>query len=300
MSRTLLTGLIVLSCLSAAAQKGEPIRVKVDAVNVLVTVTDRKGRFVTDLTQDRFKVYENGKLQEITNFSHQTDLPLRIGLLMDTSASVRTKLAFEKQGATQFLRSVMRPGDRALLAAFDSGVSLISDFTSRSSEVARQIQGLRAGGGTALLDAVYLVTRDKMNSPAVRQTIVVLSDGADLDSKRTLEETLRIVQSQGVTVYAIGTNRFGASGDKKGEKALIALSEETGGRAFFPYSEQQFTDSFEQVNQELRSQYSLTYVPQNPITVGEFRKLKVRLAKGKDLQLRYRSGYFVRATPATE
>lgn len=294
MARKLLAAwLLAVSTSVSAAQDDPSIRVKVDAVNVLVTVTDQKGRFVTDISRERFQVYEDGKLQQLTNFSHQTDLPLHIGLLMDTSASVRTKLDFEKRAATQFIRSVIRSRDQMLLVEFDSGVNLIRDFTRRASTVARQIQGLRAGGGTALLDAIYTVTRDKMTSPAVRQTIVVLSDGADVDSKRTAEETLRLMQTSGVTLYAIGTNRFGAGGDRRGEKVLKKLAEETGGRAFFPFSEQQFTAAFETIDEELRSQYSLTYVPATPLREGEFRKLKVKIVKGKNLELRYRQGYYV-------
>ncbi len=289
--------LMALSCTASLAfGQGDPIRVEVEAVNVLVTVTDKNGRFVTDLTRDRFKVFEDGQQQEVTNFSHQSDLPLHIGLLIDTSASVRPKLDFEKRAATQFVRSVMTPRDQTLLAEFDSAVNLISDFTSRPSAIARQIQALRAGGGTALLDALYKVTRDKMTAPGARKTIIVLSDGADLDSKRTLGETLRILQTSGVTVYAIGTNRFGASGDKKGEKALIQVAEETGGRAFFPYSEQLFSEAFDQINRELRSQYSLTYVPSGRAAAGEFRKLRVKVEKGGNLQLRYRRGYYAKTS----
>ncbi len=137
-----------------------PIRVEVEAVNILVSVTDRKDRFVTNLGENRFHIYENGVRQRITNFKHETDLPLRIALLIDTSSSVRLKLEFEKEAATQFLRMVMRPPDRALLVEFDTGVSLRHDFTSRTAAISKEIRALEAGGGSALLVALYTVSRE--------------------------------------------------------------------------------------------------------------------------------------------
>jgi VWFA-related protein len=273
----------------------DPIRIEVEAVNVLVSVTDSKGRHVTDLTQDRFRVFENGAPQELTNFSIETDLPLQIGLLIDTSASVRTKLGFEKAAATNFVRSVMRPQDQTLLVEFDSGVTLINDFTTKPAEIADKLQKLRAGGGTALLDAVYAVSRDKMGSANVRKTIILVSDGADLNSKRSVREAVEMAQSSGVTVYGIGTNRFGASGNKKGEAMLNELAKKTGGRAFFPYSSERMEDAFQLIDDELRSRYSLTYIPENKDRDGKFRKLKVKLEKGKKYKLRYREGYFAPA-----
>lgn len=274
------------------AQQQEPIRVEVEAVNVLVAVTDKQGRFVTDLQRDRFQIFENGKRQKITNFSHETNLPLRIGLLIDTSASVRTKLDFEVRAATNFIFSVMKSRDRTLLVEFDRAVSLISDFTHSASRIAEQLKKLRAGGGTALLDAVYAVSRDKMTESGARKTIVIVSDGVDLDSRRNLREAVEMAQKSGVIIYAIGTNKFGADGDSEGEKTLRELTEKTGGRAFFPYSPEQLERAFEMIDEELRSQYSITYVPTNKKRDGKFRKLKVKLEKDKGMKLRYREGYF--------
>ena len=268
------------------------IRVEVEAVNVLVTVTNKQGQLVADLAKDRFEIREDGVVQEITNFSHQTDLPLRIALLIDTSSSVRVKLDFEKQAATKFIYSVMRLADRALLVEFDSGVSLVHDFTRRPGDIAKAIRNLRAGGGTALMDALYAVSRDKMTEGKARQTIVVVSDGRDLNSRRTLEETLEMVDRSGVTVYAVGTNRFAADRYEKGERLLRDLVVHTGGRAFFPYSIERLEDTFESINDELRSQYNLTYSPSNRHTEGKFRKIKVRLLNDKGLTIRYRTGYF--------
>ena len=269
-----------------------PIRVEVEAVNVLVSVTDRKNRFVTNLGENRFHIYENGVRQRITNFTHETELPLRIALLIDTSSSVRLKLDFEKQAATQFLRMVMRPPDRALLVEFDTGVSLRHDFTSSPGAITEEIRALRAGGGTALLDALYTVSREKMTNPETRQAIVILSDGVDQNSEQTLENIVEAVHRSGAMIYAIGTSRFGADVQEEGEETLEKLAEETGGRAFFPYSTATLNRAFETLNEELRSQYSLTYVPRNMAKDGTFRKFEVKLIKGRGLSIRHRKGYY--------
>ena len=175
--------LILLSLLLLAAptyQESE-IFVEVEAVNVLVTVMDRDGRFVTDIPKNRFRIFEDEFEQNITNFISETEMPLKIGLLMDTSSSVRMKLDFEKQAATNFIRSIMRSDDLALLVEFDQGVSLLHDFTRQPTAIVREIKKLRAGGGTALLDAIYTVSRDKMVGRESRKTLVVLSDGQDLN-----------------------------------------------------------------------------------------------------------------------
>ncbi len=293
MDKAITISLTLLLALTSSALQRTQIQVEVEAVNLVVTVTDRKGRFITDLTREDFQIYEDGVLQEITHFSQETNLPLLIALLMDTSSSVRLKLEFEKRAATNFLYSVMRSQDRALLVEFDRGVSLLHDFTARPGAIAKEIRALRAGGGTALLDAIYLVSRDKMMEPSSRQTIVILSDGVDLDSKHHKREVMEMVQGSHLTIYAIGTTRFGASGDKRGENLLEELAEHSGGEAFFPYSTEQLGSAFELINEELRSQYSLAYVPRNKAKDGKFRKIKIRLVHAKGLRTRHRKGYFV-------
>lgn len=269
-----------------------PIRVEVQAVNVLITVVDENGRYVTDLDRDRFQVFEEGKPQKITNFTRETNLPLRIALLIDTSASIRTHLDFEKESAIRFLHTVMKPRDQALLVEFDRGVTLLQDFTNRPSKIAQKIRSLRAGGGTALLDALYLVADQKMAGLGGRKTAVVVSDGMDLDSRHNEEDSVQTVLRAGLSVYSIGTNRMAADSQNKGKKLLERLSEETGGRVFFPYSSDQLEAAFEQIDRELRSQYSLTYIPTNKKRDGKFRKIKVKLADGKSYKLHYRTGYY--------
>lgn len=282
----------------AAAQDGDredqeaPFRVEVEAVNVLTAVHDKETRkFVTDLTREDFEIYEDGVLQTVTNFAQQTDLPLTIGLCVDTSSSVRLKLPFEKEAAIDFLYSVMRPFDKALLVEFDTGVTLIHDFTSNPNDLVREIKLLKAGGGTSLYDAIYLVAEQKMLNQPGRKTVVILSDGADLTSKHTFEETLRMAYQAEITIYAVSTTRFGADIDHEGDNALKQLTESTGGRAFFPYSTGQLTAAFQEIDQELRSQYNLTYVPRNKIKDGAFREIKVKISRDR-VNIRHRKGYF--------
>lgn len=290
---------LCLSLTGVEAQEGAderegqaPFRVEVDAVNVLAAVHDNETReFVTDLTKEDFQIYEDGVLQTITNFTQQTDLPLTIALCMDTSSSVRLKLDFEKEAATDFLYAVMRPSDRAMLVEFDTGVTLLHDFTSNPNDLVREINLLKAGGGTSLYDAVYLVAEQKMLNEPGRKTVVILSDGADLTSKHSFEEMLRMAYQAEITVYAISTTRFGADIDHEGDNALKQLTEVTGGTAFFPYSTDRLASAFQEVDQELRSQYNLTYVPTNKDRDGTFREIKVKVNRD-GVRLRHRKGYF--------
>ncbi len=287
-----------LFCLifTSGFQEESRFRIAVDAVNVLVTVLDQNGRFVTDLQKEDFIIYEDGKVQEIEQFSQETDQPLRIGLLMDTSSSVKMRLDFEKEAATNFMRSVMRYGDEAMLVEFDKGVSMIHDFTNKPTEIVKDIEELRAGGGTALLDAVFLVSQEKMSEKKMRQTMILVSDGDDLHSKHTLAEAVNMAQLAETSLYAIGSNRLDPARSKNGIKILKRLTEETGGRVYFPVSDIEMEAAFDKIEKELRSQYSITYTPRNKTRDGKFRKLEVRVAKGKqrpsNLTIRYKKGYY--------
>jgi Ca-activated chloride channel family protein len=268
--------------------------VTVDRVNLLVTASDNKGRFVTDLAEQEFQVFEDGKLQQITNFSKQTNLPLNLAFLLDTSSSVAVKLPFEKEAATNFIYSIMRDQDKALLAEFDSGVTLLQDFTSSPNEIVKKIAKLRAAGGTALYDAIYEVATKKMQSLPNRKVIVVLSDGADTNSRATLDDVIEAVRLAEVAVYGISTSDYGASGDHGGDKALKKLAEETGGKIFFPYSASQLEENFDVLNQELRSQYNIAYESANKKADSSFRSISVKTSRD-DVRLRHRRGYRARA-----
>ena len=289
---SLLLGLMGQSDKGQDEEAQDPIRVEVDAVNILVTVNDKDtGAFVTNLAPRDFSIYENGVRQRISNFSKQTNLPLTIALCVDSSSSVKLKLEFEKEAATDFLFAVLRPTDRALLVEFDTGVTLLHDFTSNPNDLLHEINSLRAGGGTSLYDAVYLVTEQKMLEEKGRKTLVILSDGSDLTSKRSFEEALQMAYKSEATIYAISTTRFGAEIDHKGDKLLKRLTESTGGTVFFPHSSNRLGPAFNTINEELRSQYNVAYVPKNKTKDGTFRKLEVKVRRD-NIRVRHRKGYF--------
>ncbi len=270
----------------------DAIRVEVEAVNLLVSVHQEKtGTFLRNLSPEDFEIYEDGVLQEITNFAEQTNLPLAIALCIDTSSSVRIKLKFEKEAATDFLHAVMKPMDRTLLLEFDTAATLLHDFTSNPNDLVREIDRLRAGGGTSLYDAIYLVSQQKMMDVEGRRTIVILSDGADQTSRMTFEDALRAAFQAEAAVYAISTTRFGAEIDHEGDNALKQMAQSTGGRVYFPYSTRDLTKAFRAINEELRNQYNIAYAPTNKKADGTLRKLKVKVKRGNTI-LYYRKGYF--------
>ncbi len=272
------------------------IKVKVEMVNVLCVAMNRNGKYITNLKKDDFEIYENGVKQKIERFSSRTDLPLLIALLIDTSASVVDKLKFEKDAAVDFFNSVLSPKDLALVAAFDSSVTLIQDFTNDVNEIKEQLKLLKAGGGTALFDAIYLICQEKMrwSSQDKRKIIVIISDGDDTVSSTTYEDALKAAQESGVVIYAISTNRagyFGHAGKKEGDTILKDFAKETGGKLFTPSLLSDLYKSFEEINKELRNQYSISYIPTNKKHDGTFRKITIKVKK-RGIKLRYRKGYY--------
>jgi len=276
---------------------GEPSRitVRVELVNVLVTVTDKKNRLITDLTKDDFRIFEDGRPQQIRFFSRETDLPLRIGLLIDTSNSIRGRLHFEQEAAIDFLNEVLRPGkDSAFVVAFDVEPQLIQDYTDDVEKLSNAINGLQAGGVTTLYDAIFFACKEKLYvfpppEPYLRRVIIVISDGQDNQSVHTRDEAIAMAQTAEVTIFAISTNRSGAEG--KGDKVLQMLAKDTGGHAFFPFEAGDLTSNFQEIARELRSQYSLAYVPTNSVHDGTFRKISIEPADNT-LRVRTKQGYF--------
>lgn len=272
------------------------IQVRVEMVQLLCTVLDKKGTYITDLTKDDFILYENGVPQKIENFASRSELPLSIAFLIDTSASVANKLKFEQDAAAQFFLSVIRAQDKALLLEFDTGVTLIQDFTNDANLLARQLKTLRAAGGTSLYDALYLIAEEKMlwEQGERRKTVIIISDGEDTVSSVTFEDALEMCQRAGVTIFAISTNKgghFGVKGNDEGDAVLEQLTSAAGGKVYYPTKLEDLGSAFKEIDQELRSQYSLSYRPSNTKRDGTFRTLKVAV-KGKDLILRHRKGYF--------
>ena len=291
------------------------IRKEVNLVDVVVTVLNRRQKFITDLQRENFSVLEDGQPQDIRYFSRQTDLPLRVGLLLDTSNSIRDRIKFEQEAAIDFLFNVIRrKKDQAFLMTFDNEPSIIQEFTDDLGALRDVILRQRAGGGTALYDAIYAASRDRLgsaplapgNSPEVRRVLVVISDGDDNLSSHSRGEAIEMAQRAGVVIYTISTSTQWVSPteerdpskriDRKyhkeaGDKALEQLAEETGGRAFFPYRVDDLAQSFLDIGDELRSQYSIAYVPANKATDGKFRRIRINVDR-KGLILRARKGYY--------
>ncbi|MBM3788850.1 MAG: VWA domain-containing protein [Acidobacteria bacterium] len=270
-------------------------RVAVDLVNIFCSVWDKKTHsFATHLTRDDFIIYEDSRKQEIVNFNRETDLPLTIALLIDTSQSVAPKLKFEQEAATNFFYTVLRERDRAMLVEFDSGVTLVQDFTNNPNLLAKQIKTLKAAGGTALYDAIYLACDEKLIRETGRKAIVLLSDGEDMSSRRSFEHALEMALRAEAIVFSISVNRggfFGVGTSKEGDKTLEELSERTGGRVFYPFKVEDLEDAFRQISQELRSQYNIGYLSTNAERNGGYRKIEVRVI-AKDTNVSFRQGYY--------
>jgi VWFA-related protein len=288
------------------AQPGQPdqtISVNVNLVDLLYTVADKKGKFITNLKKEDFKVYEDDKNQAITNFTSETDLPLTIALLVDTSGSIRDKLRFEQEAAIEFFYSTLHRGkDKALVISFDSGVDLLQDFTDNPETLADAVRKIRAGGGTSLYDAIYLAVNEKLANQPGRLVIILITDGDDNSSRISLTETLELAQRRNVAIYSISTNAaayFGSKEQDRGDRTLRRFSEETGGKPFFPEKIQELAVSFQEIGEELRSQYRLAYVPSNTRADGTFRKIRIDVAN-KNYRVKARTGYYApRAAAAT-
>ncbi len=283
----------------AAAEKSvdDQSRIVLDVtrVNLLFTVSDKKGRFVTDLKQEDFGVFEAKNPQKILEFVAETDLPLRLAILIDTSNSIRDRFKFEQEAAVEFINNLLRPRhDRAIVVSFDTAPELIMDLTDDTQKLATSIRNLRPGGGTALYDAIYFACRDKLmqDQPRhkFRRAMVVLSDGDDNQSRYTRDQALEMAQKADVVIYSISTNITRVESD--GDKVLKYFAGETGGMAFFPFKVQDLAQSFENISNELRHQYSLLYRPEPLRADGLYHEIKVNVKNRKDLQVRARKGYY--------
>ncbi len=272
-----------------------PIISRVELVNVLFTVTDKKSRMVLDLTKDDIRVMEDNKPQTIRFFSRESDLPLRIGVLIDTSNSIRDRLRFEQEAAIDFLSTTMRLGkDQAFVVGFDVEPQMLQDYTDDVEKLSKAIRSLQAGGATGLYDAIYYAAKEKMlffppPEPYLRRVMIVVSDGEDNQSEHTREEALAMAQRGEVTIFAISTNRTGTS--RRGDKVLKYLAEETGGRSFFPFSSSDLAGNFQEISRELRSQYSLAYVSTNRAHDGTFRSITIQ-PREQGMRVRAKTGYF--------
>jgi Ca-activated chloride channel family protein len=301
-------------------QEGGRITQVVNLVDVLFTVLNHRNKLVPDLEKDDFKVWDDKAQQSIRYFSRQTDLPLRIGLLMDTSNSIRDRLKFEQDAATSFLFSVLRHNkDQAFVMTFDDEPSVLQGFTDDAGRLRDEIVKTRAGGGTAVYDAIYDACEKELSHPprppgdqpdVVRRVMILISDGDDNLSNHTRSEAIEMAQRYSVVIYTISTstqwiqlsqtNPDKAANRKthltEGDQILQDLADETGGRAFFPYHVDDLDQSFQDIGDELRNQYSIAYIPTHSTLDGKYHKIRIEVPDHKGYQVRARRGYFAKAT----
>src|SRR5271165_881737 len=305
-----------------APQAPNVTRVSVNLVDVLFTVLNRRNKLVPELDKPDFHVFDDNVLQEIRYFSKQTDLPLRIGMLLDTSNSIRDRLRFEQDASVSFLYSVLRRNkDEAFVMTFDDEPQVLQAFTGDTGKLRDQIVKTRAGGGTAIYDAVYTACQKELSHPprppgdqpdVVRRVMILISDGDDNLSIHTRSEAIQMAQITDVVIYTISTNTQWISTTQKDQatggslkyhltdtdKILQSIADETGGRAFFPYRVDDLDQSFQDIGDELRNQYSIAYAPTNSALDGRYHKIRIEVPEHKGYQVRARQGYFARPNPA--
>jgi VWFA-related protein len=271
------------------------IKVPVNEVRVIFTVTDKHGRYIKDLKKNDFRVIDDRKpAVEIRSFGSETDLPLQVGLLVDSSNSVRDRFKFEQEAAIEFLNSNIRPKyDKAFVVGFDATPEVTQGFTDNTEMLSHGVRELRAGGGTAMYDALYFACRDELmkqeQTGPVRRAIILLSDGDDNLSHVTREEAIEMAERAEVIVYTISTNISGVK--QKGDKVLERIADATGGRAFFPFQIRDVSDAFLSIQDELRSQYAMAYKPADFAADGRYRTIEI-MGPEKSLKVRTRKGYY--------
>jgi len=268
----------------------------VNEVNLIFTVTDRHGHYIPNLQQSDFALLDDGKSPaRVTSFRQQINLPLRVALLIDASTSIRTRFQFEQQAATEFLMQSVKPAtDRAFVMDFAEVPHISQDWTNNLDGLETGVNRIKPAGGTAMFDAVYVACRDKLLDTArgqepVRKAMILISDGDDNQSRVHEDEAIKMCQRAETIVYAISTNWTPSRG--KGDKVLTNLAEATGGQVFFPPSEEEMSNSFHSIQQELRSQYALTYVPADFKYDGSFRPIYL-YCNDRRYQVRAKKGYF--------
>lgn len=288
--------------------QGPTIKAEVTLVNLFATVRDKNKRVVTDLKQDDFKVFEDNHEESIAFFSKDMNLPITLGLLLDTSGSEQYMLGSIQDAGAQFLHRVLKKGDEAMIMSFDTDVDLLADFTDDRAILDRAINKARintpAGGyiagnpgpvggqdmtGTALYDAIYLACGEKLNGEAGRKAIVIVTDAEDEGSKVRLEDAIEAAQRTDTVIHIllVADRRFGGGRPDIGHK----LADETGGRMIVVNSEKRLEEAFDQISEELRSQYTLGYYPSNTVKDGKFRKIRVDV-DNHDYKVLTRRGYY--------
>jgi VWFA-related protein len=273
-----------------------PIPIEVNEVNLIFTVTDKHGHYIPNLKQSDFALLDDGKAPaRVNSFHQQINLPLRAGIIIDASTSIRSRFQFEQQSATEFLLEILKAkSDRAFVMEFDQTPVVDQDWTNNIDALESGINRIHPGGGTALFDSVYIACRDKLldvsrGQEPVRKAIVLISDGDDNQSRVYLDEAIKECQRAETIIYAVSTNWSPTRG--KGDQALTQMAAETGGQVFFPPSVEEMSNSFHDIEEELRSQYALTYTPADFKENGAFRPIYLYCNDRRYLA-RTRKGYF--------
>ncbi|MGA8290030.1 MAG: VWA domain-containing protein [Acidobacteriaceae bacterium] len=272
----------------------------VNEVNLIFTVTDKHGHFIRNLNESDFSLLDNHMAPaEVYSFTQQTNLPLRVGLMIDTSSSIRSRFQFEQNAAIEFLLSVLRPQvDKAFVMGFDVTPDITQGYTNNGDQLAAGIRKLSPGGGTALYDATYTACRDQMlplaSSGALRKTLILLSDGEDDQSHATLDDAVKMCQRASTAIYTISTND--SPSRDRGDDILKAMAVATGGRAFNPFRMENVAEAFQSIQEELRSQYSLVYKPADFKADGAFRPIYLT-AFDRNYKVSAEKGYFAPSTP---
>ena len=295
---------IAMPAVPQEPSQGPTLRSTVNLVNLFATVRDKNKRIVGDMKQEDFKVLEDNQEQKIAFFSKEVTLPITLGLLIDTSGSEQNRLGAEQEAASRFLERVMRKGDEAMVISFDLDVDLLADFTDDRAQIERAINKARIGaisggvvtpgtipsntGGTHFYDAVFLACNDKLVTEAGRKALVIITDAQDEGSKLRLEEAIESAQRTDTVVHVLLVHDPGYSWRPDVAKKL---SDETGGRTIEVSSEKRLNEAFDQISEELRSQYTLGYYPTNTTKDGKFRKVKVETTN-KDFKILTRKGYY--------
>jgi len=272
------------------------IKLPVNEVNLIFTVTDKHGHYIPNLQQSDFALLDDQKAPaRVNSFHQQINLPLRVGIVIDASTSIRSRFQFEQQSATEFLLEILKSrSDRAFVMGFDVTPTVTQDWTNNIDGLEAGVNRLRPGGGTALFDAVYTACRDKLldvsrGQEPVRKAIVLISDGDDNQSRVHPDEVIKECERAETIIYAISTNWTPSRG--KGDNVLTEMAESTGGRVFFPPSVEEMSSSFKDIEEELRSQYALTYTPADFKDDGAFRSIYL-YCTDRRYQARAKKGYF--------
>jgi VWFA-related protein len=276
------------------------IRMNVNEVNLIFTVTDKNKHYIPNLQQSDFALLDDGKAPaHVKSFHQQINLPLRVGIVIDASTSIRTRFQFEQQSAIEFLLDILKArSDRAFVMGFDVTPTVTQDWTNNIDGLETGVNRMRPGGGTAMYDAVYTACRDKLiterGPEPVRKAMVLISDGEDNQSRVFQEEAIKMCQRAETIIYAISTNWTPSRG--KGDKVLTEMAEETGGQVFFPPSVEDMSNSFHDIEEALRSQYALIYTPADFKEDGAYRLIYL-YCHNRSYKLFTRTGYYAPRPP---